>query len=36
LRDGNIDEEQLASWIKQASAIPGWNAGSPRNGGIAL
>ena len=30
------DEEQLASWIRQAAAIPGWNGGSPSNGGVAL
>ncbi len=31
-----LDEKQLASWIKQAASIPGWNGGSPSNGGVAL
>ena len=31
-----LDEKQLATWIKQASSIPGWDGGSPRNGGIPL
>jgi hypothetical protein len=31
-----IDEKQLVSWIKQAAAMPGWNGGSPRNGGVQL
>jgi hypothetical protein len=30
------DEKQLVDWIKQAAAIPGWNGGSPKNGGVAL
>jgi hypothetical protein len=30
------DENQLASWLKQAAAIPGWNGVSSRDGGIAL
>ena len=34
--DEALDEKQLASWIKQAAAIPGWDGGSPRNGGIPL
>jgi hypothetical protein len=34
--DDPLDEKQLASWIKQAAAIPGWDGGSPRNGGIPL
>jgi hypothetical protein len=34
--DGPLDEKQLASWIKQAAALPGWDGGSRRNGGIAL
>ena len=29
-QDDEIDERQLASWIKQAAAIPGWNASSSR------
>lgn len=31
-----IDEKQLADWIKQAASIPGWDGGSPSNGGIPL
>jgi len=30
------DEKQLADWIKQAAAIPGWDGGSPSNGGVPL
>lgn len=28
-----IDLEQLASWIRQAAAIPGWDGGAVRAGG---
>ena len=28
-----INEEQLARWIRQAAAIPGWDGGSARSGG---
>jgi hypothetical protein len=28
-----IDERQLAGWIKQAASIPGWDGGSARYGG---
>jgi hypothetical protein len=31
-----LDEKQLAAWIDQAASIPGWDGGSPRNGGIPL
>lgn len=31
-----LDEKQMTSWIRQAAAIPGWDGGSPRNGGLAL
>ena len=31
-----IDEKQLATWIKQAASIPGWDGGSKRYGGSAL
>ena len=31
-----LDEKQLASWIEQAAAIPGWDGGSTRSGGSAL
>jgi hypothetical protein len=34
--DDQLDEAQLAKWIKQAAAIPGWNGGSPGQGGVAL
>jgi len=34
--DRPVDEKQLASWIRQAASIPGWDGGSPRNGGVAL
>jgi hypothetical protein len=34
--DDRLDEKQLASWIKQAAAIPGWNGGRDRDGGISL
>ena len=27
-----LDEKQLASWIKQAASIPGWDGGSRRYG----
>jgi len=28
--DDGLDEKQLASWIKQAASIPGWDGGSTR------
>lgn len=28
-----LDETQLANWIERAAAVPGWDGGSPRNGG---
>ncbi len=31
-----LDEKQLAAWIEQAATIPGWDGGSPRNGGLPL
>jgi hypothetical protein len=34
--DSPVDEKQLAAWIKQAAAIPGWDGGSTRDGGIKL
>jgi len=34
--DDTLDEQQLTQWIAQAAAIPGWDGGSPRNGGIPL
>lgn len=37
IREGGVtDEKQLASWIRQAAAIPGWDGGSPKNGGVAM
>lgn len=33
---GAPDVAQLASWIEQAAALPGWDGGSPRNGGVAM
>jgi len=32
--DDPLDEEQMASWIRQAAAIPGWDGGSPNSGGV--
>jgi hypothetical protein len=34
--DDLVDEKQLASWIKQAASIPGWDGGSRRSGGSPL
>lgn len=34
--DGIPDEQQLTSWIEQAAAIPGWDGGSPKNGGVPM
>ncbi len=34
--DDQLDEEQMASWIRQAASIPGWDGGSPRYGGSPL
>ncbi len=31
-----LDEKQLATWIKQAASIPGWDGGSTRYGGTQL
>ena len=31
-----LDLEQLASWIRQAASIPGWDGGSKRQGGSQL
>ena len=33
--DDQLDEAQMASWIRQAAALPGWDGGSPRSGGAA-
>ena len=34
--DDTLDENQLASWFKQAAALPGWDGGSKRDGGAPL
>ncbi|MDQ8165680.1 MAG: DUF1801 domain-containing protein [Gemmatimonadota bacterium] len=34
--DDVLDEKLLTKWIKQAATIPGWDGGSPKNGGVAL
>ena len=34
--NAQLDEKQLATWIKQAASIPGWDGGSTRSGGSAL
>jgi hypothetical protein len=34
--DKEVDEKQLASWIKQAASIPGWDLGSNLYGGVSL
>ena len=34
--DDQLDEEQMASWIRQAASIPGWDGGSTRHGGSPL
>jgi hypothetical protein len=31
-----LDEMQLAGWIRQAAAMPGWDGGGTRYGGAAL
>lgn len=31
-----FDEKQMLGWIRQAAAMPGWDGGSPGNGGVAL
>jgi hypothetical protein len=35
-QNDQLDESQLATWIRQAASIPGWDGGSPRSGGISL
>lgn len=32
-QDDRLDEQQLASWIRQAAALPGWDGASTRSGG---
>jgi hypothetical protein len=33
--DDRLDEELVASWIRQAASIPGWDGGSTRGGAAA-
>jgi hypothetical protein len=33
LEDDPLDEKRLATWIKQAASIPGWDGASTRQGG---
>ena len=30
IHEDDLDEKQLATWIKQAASIPGWDGGSER------
>lgn len=36
IHEDDLDERQLAGWIRQAAAIPGWEGGSPRRRGYSL
>jgi hypothetical protein len=36
VHEDGLDEAQMADWIRQAAAIPGWDGGSPQNGGVPL
>lgn len=37
IHEDDLDEAQVATWIKQAASIPGWDGGSPRlYGGVPL
>ena len=36
IHETDLDEKQVASWIKQAAAIPGWDGASSGSGGVAL
>jgi hypothetical protein len=36
IHEDDLDEAQMATWVKQASSIPGWDGGSKRPGGSAL
>ena len=33
---GIADVAQLTAWIKQAAALPGWDGGSPSQGGVSM
>jgi len=36
IHEDDLDEKRLATWIRQAASIPGWDGGSRRAGGTAL
>ena len=37
IHEDDLDEAQMATWVKQAAEIPGWDGGSPRlYGGVPL
>ena len=36
VHEDDLDEAQMAKWIRQAASIPGWNGGSKSSGGVAL
>ncbi|HET9326092.1 MAG TPA: DUF1801 domain-containing protein [Candidatus Eisenbacteria bacterium] len=36
VHEDDLDETQMAKWIRQAASIPGWNGGSNSSGGVAL
>ncbi len=37
IHEDDLDETQIATWVKQAASIPGWDGGSARvYGGVAL
>jgi hypothetical protein len=33
IHEDDLDEAQMATWIRQAASIPGWDGGSTRYGG---
>jgi hypothetical protein len=34
IHEHDLDEAQMAAWVKQAASIPGWDGGSARHGGV--
>jgi hypothetical protein len=36
IHEDDFDERRLRMWIRQAAAIPGWDGGSRRSGGVPL
>ena len=36
IHEDDLDPKQLASWIRQAASIPGWDGGSRSAGGVRL